>query len=51
MCLIKEAERPHNLITMSTRQSNTVIPIQSPSLTIGVLGKEDKLKCLFTMQC
>jgi hypothetical protein len=33
---------------MSTRQTNTVFPIQRPSLTAGVLGQEDQLECLLT---
>lgn len=46
MRFIKEAKRPHNLLSMSARQTNTVFPIQCPSLTAGVLCQEDQLKCL-----
>lgn len=51
MRLIKEAKRPHNLVAVSTRQTDAVVSIQSPALAARVLGKEDELKCLLTVSC
>jgi hypothetical protein len=50
MRFIKEAKRSDNLIAMSTRQTDTVFVIQSPSLATRVLGKEDELECLLTVR-
>lgn len=33
MLLIKEAKRPHNLLPMRPRESNTILLIQRPPLT------------------
>lgn len=48
MLLIKEAERSHNLVAVSARKTNAVIPIQSPALAAWVLGEKDQLECLLT---
>ena len=51
MLLIKEAERPHNLVAMRTRKTDAVVPIQSPALAARVLGEEDELKRLLARRC